>query len=136
MTRLGKTLIVAIALLSVPGLAHGADVIAERTLPRGTVVTADDITNSEDASDLIGLETIRTVRIGSIIEARHLQTPRLVRRNEMVTLIFTSGRLRMETKGRSLGEGGEGDVVTVMNSNSRKRVSGRVIGPGQVEVTK
>lgn len=136
MNRLLKTGLLSLGLTLLPATVLAADVIAERTLPRGTIVTADDLSNAGQASELIGLETIRTVRVGSIIEARHVQTPRLVRRNDMVTLVFKSGRLRMETKGRSLSEGGQGEMVTVLNANSRKRVSGRVIGPGQVEVTK
>lgn len=129
------TILIA-ATLFTPSLAHAAEVIAERTLPRGTVVTASDLSDDADVTQLVGLETIRTVRAGSRVEPHHLQTPRLVRRNEMVTLVFQTGRLRMETTGRSLGEGGEGDMISVMNANSRKRVSGRIIGKGRVEVTK
>lgn len=136
MTRAVQFAITTALIIAAPVHALAAEIIAERTLPRGTIVSADDLSNADDAPELIGLETMRTLRVGSVIEARYLQTPRLVKRNEMVTLVFMSGRLRMETQGRSLGEGGHGDTINVMNANSRQRITGRVIGPGLVEVSK
>lgn len=137
MARVLAFLAATSGLWALSSTALAADVVAERTLPRGVVITADDLSGNDDlAANFIGLETKRMVRVGTKVDERLFQTPRLVRRNDMVTLVFTSGRLRMETTGRSLGEGGAGDMVMVMNSNSRQRVTGRITGPGEVEVRK
>ncbi len=110
----------------------GAEELAARTLPRGTILTASDI--SGDDQDLLGLEVIRNIRKGNRVDRTFLREPHIVKRNDRVTLVFIQGRLRLETTGRSLGSGALGDRVTIMNTDSRQKVVGYISGPGSVEV--
>ena len=109
-----------------------AEDMAARTLPRGTIIVASDI--SGDNQDLLGLEVTRSIRKGSPLDRAFLREPHIVKRNERVALIFTHGRLRLETSGRSLQGGALGDRVTIMNMDSRQKVVGYISGPGRVEV--
>jgi len=119
----------AVLLSAVPGWASDT---AVRTLPRGTIIAASDITG--DNHDILGMEVTRSIRKGSPLNPAFLREPHIVKRNERVALIFTHGRLRLETSGRSMQGGALGDRVTIMNTDSRQKVVGYIVGPGRVEV--
>lgn len=126
------------AFMGAPHALNAADaeqVTANRALQRGAILRVGDVSGPYAREDYVGLELVRSVRAGSVMTPRHVRTPLLVKRNETVTLIFRHGALTMETTGRSLDEGSDGDRITVMNTTSRKRITGRVIGQGRVEVT-
>ncbi|MGB6317566.1 MAG: flagellar basal body P-ring formation chaperone FlgA, partial [Litorimonas sp.] len=110
-------------------------VTANRALQRGAVIREGDVSGPFADQDYVGQEMIRSVRAGAVMSPRMVRTPLQVKRNETVTLVFRRGALTMETTGRALGEGSVGDRVPVINATSRKRVTGRVTGPGIVEVS-
>jgi len=110
-------------------------VTATRALQRGALIREGDLTGPYATEDYLGQELTRPVRAGAVMTLRHVRTPLQIKRNETVSLIFRRGSLTMETTGRALDEGANGDRISVMNSTSRKRVMGRIVGPGQVEVT-
>jgi len=51
-------------------------------------------------------------------------------------MIYRVGRLEMTASGRALDEGGSGDIISVMNLDSKRRVEGLILANGSVEVTK
>lgn len=121
-----------------PAMAASAkadQVVTTRALQRGAIIREGDVSGPYANEDYLGRELIRSVRAGAVMSPHHVRVPLQVKRNETVTLIFRKGPLTMETVGRSLAEGAMGDRVSVLNTSSRKRVTGRVIGEGLVEVT-
>lgn len=138
MARLVLILIMLFGLVAAPQAIMAADteqVTANRALQRGALIREGDVTGPYATQDYVGQELIRSVRAGAVMTPRHVRTPLQVERNETVTLVFRRGALTMETTGRALDEGAVGDRVSVMNITSRKRITGRVIGQGLVEVT-
>jgi len=63
-----------------------------------------------------------------------LAKPDLVQRDQTVTLTFQSAGLYLTIRGKALDNGTEGDVVNVLNLQSKRTVSGTVIGRGQVAI--
>ena len=51
-----------------------------------------------------------------------------------MTLIFQTAGLYLTMRGKSLDNGTEGDVVNVLNLQSKRTVTGTVIGRGQVAI--
>jgi len=138
MTRFILMLIMMLGSFAAPASVMAADaeqVTASRALARGALIREGDVSGPYATEDYVGLELTRSVRAGAVMTPRHVRTPLLVERNETVTLIFRRGALTMETTGRALDEGSDGDRVSVMNTTSRKRITGRIIGEGLVEVT-
>lgn len=138
MTRLFLILIMLFGVVASPQAVMAADaeqVTANRALQRGALIREGDVTGPYAIEDYVGQELIRSVRAGAVMTPRHVRTPLQVERNETVTLVFRRGALTMETTGRALDDGAVGDRVSVMNTTSRKRITGRVIGHGLVEVT-
>jgi flagella basal body P-ring formation protein FlgA len=58
----------------------------------------------------------------------------VVERNQIVPISFLSGGLAIKAEGRALARGGVGDVIRVMNLQSRTTVSGQIAPDGQVLV--
>ena len=123
-------LLVAIALLALPAAAD--PVRANRTLRVGEIVAAADL--SGPAAPMVGLEVRRAVYAGHPVGMADLGPPTLVRRNEVVTMNFTSGGIDLRAEGRALGDGGAGEVVEVMNLTSRRTVRATIVGSRTVEV--
>ena len=143
MTRLKIAMCLGAALL-VSQAASGAEVTANVTLQRGQIISASDIKlspeNMPNATALrdrfIGQQMRRTVYVGARLSPNHVERPTLVRRNSRVNMIYRMGRLEMSATGRALDEGAEGDIISVMNLESKLRVDGHVLANGNIEVIK
>ena len=62
------------------------------------------------------------------------QSPIWCTRDQNVTLIYESSGLYLTIRGKAMEGGTEGDVVNVLNLQSKRTVSGVVVGRGQVSV--
>jgi flagella basal body P-ring formation protein FlgA len=133
---------ITLALIVWAGPVIAEVLVAARTLPGGTVLTAADIGKSDShvpgaltqADEAIGLETRLHLYAGRPILADNLGPPTLVDRNAIVMMIYHQGGLTIRMEGRVLGRGGIGDRVRVMNLASRTIVSGWVTEAGEIAV--
>lgn len=119
--------------------ATAGDLVAARTLRVGTVLTAADIRLATDQAmpdGVIGREIRRAVYAGRSISLSDLGPPTLIRRNDVVTMIYQVGRLGLRTQGRSMGSGGMGEVIEILNLDTRLKVRGTIVGPERVEVSR
>jgi len=82
----------------------------------------------------VGMELKRAVYAGHKINMGFVGAPILVRRNSRVKMIYRLGRLEINAWGRALDEGGAGDVISIMNLESRKRIQGKILPSGIIEV--
>ena len=87
-----------------------------------------------DPAEAIGMEARVTLYPGRPVRRGDLARPALVERNQIVTLTFRRGALAIVAEGRALDRGGRGDRIRALNMDSRVRVTGRVTGPGSLEV--
>lgn len=124
--------------------AYGAEVTANITLQRGHIIEVGDI-KVKDAGPTaertltqtyIGQQMRRTIYAGTKLNPSHVAKPTLVKRNTRINMIYRVGRLEMTASGRALDEGGAGDIISVMNLDSKRRVDGLILANGDVEVTK
>ncbi|MGC2083791.1 MAG: flagellar basal body P-ring formation chaperone FlgA, partial [Bradyrhizobium sp.] len=82
----------------------------------------------------LGMQTRRPLRAGQALKALDLAKPDLVQRDQDVTILFQTAGIYLTTRGKALDTGSEGDTVSVLNVQSKRTVSGRVVGRGQVAV--
>ena len=80
------------------------------------------------------MQARRQLRAGQALRAADLAKPDLVQRDQDVTLIYETAGLYLTIRGKALDSGTEGDVVNVLNLQSKRTVSGVVIGRGQVAI--
>jgi len=133
----------ALLFLALPLPALADVLVSARTLRAGTQITADDLSMlrgtpphgaARAPSEVIGMEARVTLYAGRPIPLGSLTEPALVERNQLVSLVFLHGGLEIRADGRALGRGGAGETIRIMNLASRSTISGRVAGPGIVEV--
>ena len=124
-------------LAALPATAGG--LAASRTLPAGTIITPADLRavdsdrpGIDDPSQAIGLQTRITIYEGRPIQATLLQAPKLVGRNQIVRLSFRRGALRIDAQGRTLSDGAAGEVIRVMNLESRSIIVALVEDDGSL----
>ncbi|MFT7593168.1 MAG: flagella basal body P-ring formation protein FlgA [Paracoccaceae bacterium] len=136
-----KRVVFAIAVLGAS--AVNADIVVPaRTIRAKEIITAQDLILKHvdvagalsDPADLVGQEARITLYPGRPVRMGDVGPAAIVGRNDVVTLIFTQGGLRIATEGRSLGRGAVGETVRAMNMASRTTVSGRILTDGSIEV--
>ncbi len=88
----------------------------------------------DDIDRLIGRELTKSIYPGRRVTMADTKIPDMVERNSVVRMFGRKGPLRIETKGRALGAGTQGDEIMVMNLESRRTVNARIVGPNTVEV--
>jgi flagella basal body P-ring formation protein FlgA len=74
------------------------------------------------------------MRAGQALRVADLTKPDLVQKDQGVTLIYQTAGLYLTTRGKAIDNGTEGDVVNVMNLQSKRTVTGIVTGRGQVTI--
>jgi flagella basal body P-ring formation protein FlgA len=82
----------------------------------------------------LGMQVRRSMRAGQALKAADLVKPDLVQRDQGVTLIFQTAGIYLTTRGKAIDNGTEGDVVSVLNLQSKRTVTGVVTGRGQVTI--
>jgi flagella basal body P-ring formation protein FlgA len=84
-----------------------------------------------DADAMVGMAARRPLRVGETISRADLEQPRVVLRNEIVTLVYERPGLALTARGRALGDAAAGDLVSVLNEQSRRTIQG-IAAPGGV----
>lgn len=111
------------------------DVTAPSRIGAGTVLEESQLRGAPaDVQALVGRQLTRTIFPGRTVTLADTKPADLVHRNDIVRIVGVKGPLRVETKGRALGEGAEGKEILVMNLESRRTVTGIIVGPNLVEV--
>ncbi|MDV5171148.1 flagellar basal body P-ring formation chaperone FlgA [Photobacterium rosenbergii] len=118
-------------------------VVAKAPLPRGSVISAADITVEQvelrrqrgasfaSPEQLIGSKVKRPVRLGEIILASDIC---LVCRNDAVLIKAGNDGLSIITEGKALSDGSLGEQIRVQNNRSKKVITGVVSAVGEVTV--
>jgi flagella basal body P-ring formation protein FlgA len=87
-----------------------------------------------DAGELIGQSPKRVIMPGQAIRTTDVQRPLSVQKNALVTMLVQSPGLELSAAGRAIDQGGVGDIIQVMNIQSKKTVQATIIGPNTVQV--
>ncbi len=117
-----------------------------RSLPRGTRLTATDITLRAvrmhpferpyiDSLDFaLGKELSRSLSAGTQLTHNMVKVPRVILRGESITMIAKSGGLEVRSSGKALEDGVVGQKIALQNVSSRQKVEGWVQKDGSVHV--
>jgi flagellar basal body P-ring formation protein FlgA len=117
-----------------------------RNIERNEVIKSSDVVverrpKSELGGDTaardraVGMQARRQLRAGQPLKLADIAKPDLVQRDQTVTLIYEAAGLYLTIRGKALEGGTEGDVVSVLNLQSKRTVTGSVIGRGQVAIS-
>jgi len=122
--------------------ALAESVVPTRAIRSNSIISADDITLVRDAipgaltalDQAIGQEARVTLYPGRAIQQADIGPAAVVTRNQVVSMVYYQGALKIVAEGRALGRAGIGERVRVMNIDSRSIVNGIVRDSNSVEV--
>jgi flagella basal body P-ring formation protein FlgA len=118
--------------------------VLSRPIDAGEVITAADVdwitappnrlrpTSVTAVEQLVGAEARRPLQPGRVLSERDLQAPRLVLRGHSVQLVYNRPGLKLSALGIAQADGALGDLVRVVNLDSRRQLEGVVIGPDRI----
>lgn len=112
------------------GVLKDADIVVERH-PRSEI-TRETITDRDQA---VGYAARANLQPGRALRAADLTKPELIQRNETVTLVYEVPGIVLTVRGKANDGGAEGDVISVINEQTKRTVQGVVAGPGRVIVS-
>ncbi|SMH60424.1 flagellar basal body P-ring formation chaperone FlgA [Azospirillum agricola] len=136
--------------LPVAGRAFGVvqvPVLARRVVPGDVIgpsdvdwqdVRADQTSSDTAATDaqLIGMTPRRGVPTNQPVRLRDLQSPRMIDKGALVTITLATESMSLTTQGKALQDGGRGEVIRVVNTQSNRIVEATVAGHNLVAVAK
>jgi len=99
-------------------------------LPRAKVNTAA----LQDSKPVVGMAARVNLRPGQPLASKDFERPVLVTRGDKVTVTFTLGAMKLTSRAQALSNGAKGDVIDVMNLQSRRIVPATVSSRGHVLV--
>src|SRR6266702_1563169 len=109
-------------------MLKSSDVTQERR-PRAEV-TGEAATRDR----AVGMQLRRPMRAGTPIRVADIAKPEFVQRDQNVTIIYQVPGLYLTTRGKAIESGAEGDIVNVLNLQSKRTLTGVVTARGQVTV--
>lgn len=119
--------------------------VLTRSVERNEILKSSDVIverrpKAEVGNDMalrdrtIGMQARKQLRAGQALKVADLGKPDMVSRDQAVTLIYDAPGLYLTGRGKAIDSGTEGDVVNIVNLQSKRTVQGVVVGPGQVSV--
>ncbi len=142
MKYLRPAVIFALAYFAAATNTFAQTVVANTIIRSRTIISASDLVVSpkntpgalQVVAQVVGLEARSMIYPGRPIMPANVGPPSVIKRNEIVTLIYQKGALLISTEGRALARGGIGDRIRVMNLASRTTVSGTITQPGEIRI--
>lgn len=120
--------------------------VAKRALPRGAVVTEEDVMMARlnlsglpgdaarEQSGIVGLSTASDIAFGEVFRRNKLAIPAAVEAKSRVTVVYRAAGFEATASGVALEDGIVGQEIRVRNESSKKIISGVVVEPGLVRV--
>jgi len=129
----------ALPVIDVPALAH--DIVA------GEAVAASSLTTTEvpagrmsasmitSADTLVGQVARRNMRASTALFAFDFAKPIVVKKGDLVTMSIDIPGIQLSAQGQAMANAGKGDVISIMNTTSRRLVEARVTGAGTAVIS-
>ncbi len=120
--------------------------VLTRNVDRGDVLKSSDVVierrpKAEVGSDAasrdraVGMQMRRPNRAGQALRVADLGKPDLVQKDDNVVLIYESSGIYLTARGKAIDTGTEGDTVNVLNLQSKRTITGTVVGRDQVAIS-
>lgn len=129
----------ALPVVDVPALAH--DIVAGETVASSSLTTAEvpaarmSASMITSADVLVGQIARRNMRAHTPLFAFDFAKPILVKKGDLVTISIDIPGIQLSAQGQAMANAGKGDVISIMNTTSRRLVEARVTGAGTAVIS-
>ena len=87
-----------------------------------------------DARAVIGQAARRPLRAGTAVSLADLSAPKVIKKDEMVSVAFSADGIKLVLQGKALSGAAVGDIVDILNPASKKTIQAVAVGPDQAVV--
>ena len=117
-----------------------------RDVPPGKVILAEDVEYRRmrdllvrqdvltDSTQVVGQAATRMLKAGVTLRPLDVQRPVVVTKNSVVTIVLRRAGMMLTTQGRAIEEGGKGEAIRVLNTQTNRTIIATVEGIGTVTV--
>ncbi len=84
-----------------------------------------------EVADITGRVARRTLRANQPLRASDVKRQALIKKGEIITVLYQIPGLKLSARGRALSEGAMGDSLRVVNLQSKRTIDVLVSGPGR-----
>ncbi len=121
-------------------------VVANRPLARYKLLTRDDLTFKTmditrlsssvimDIDSVLGKRLRKSINAKTVLTANLVESPPIVKRGDVVSIILESDGFRITAVGKIMKKGHKGEMLKVLNLDSKKEIYAKVIDPYTVKV--
>lgn len=119
---------------------------AKHSIPLHETINGDDIDLKwvdkkllyngyfQSSQEIIGSIATHTIMAGAVLNPHMIQSPRIIARNQVITITAESNGVRVSMKGITRSEGGLHDTIKVYNPASKRIIDAMVVGPNDAKV--
>ena len=112
--------------------------VLKRSLRAGEIIKQEDIELRDyakarsrddtitDVASLVGKSPERVISAGRPIRVQELEQPRIVKKNDLVKMVYNQGSMSISTSGQAVTDGIKGSVIGVRNIASNKVIQATV----------
>ena len=115
-------------------MARGNTLMTEDLGSQERVVGEGELIYPGDEDDVVGKVLKKNVAAGTVLTNQMLDSPRVIRRGGLVTIVGQSGPLFVKARGKAEEPGRLGDKIRVKNLSSGREVVGTVADDGTIIV--
>jgi len=120
--------------------------VAAKYIKFGDIIQNSDITSKKmrldtfkkgfatEDSEVIGMQAKKYIAVGTMFNLNDISSPPVLKNNDPVNIIYSSGAISLKTVGIALGTGAVGDMIKVKNTSSGAILLGQIINKNTVQV--
>jgi flagella basal body P-ring formation protein FlgA len=120
--------------VSTGNIAHGAIIDQSDVMVKKKWLDTASSGVLSDINEVGGKKAAVRINAGTEITKRMLRSVPVVKRGEVVRIVLESGPMTISATGLCEEDGGQGDLIRVQNTSSKKTVFARVVGASLVKV--
>jgi flagellar basal body P-ring formation protein FlgA len=110
--------------------AQASDFVVERRVRESLPSDAQLETRA-----LAGQVARRALQAGTVVRAGDLARPEIVGRGDVVTIVYEVPGMVLTLRGTASAAGAQGDMIAVVNPQTKKILQAQVVAPGKVSVS-
>lgn len=88
-----------------------------------------------EIKELVGKHVKNSLRSGLVVTPGHVKNPLAVKKGATVLILANAGGIQVNMKGKAMKSGALGDWIPVQNLSSKRKIEGRILRPGVIQVT-
>jgi flagella basal body P-ring formation protein FlgA len=84
-----------------------------------------------DPSQMIGEAARHTLREGAVASGRDLMAQKVIKKDQVISVAYDVDGVSLKLQGKALGDAAAGDLIQVLNTQSKKTIEAVAVGPGE-----